>query len=702
MKQALERFHLLSLFLDFRVRLKLFNCVSTSIIFQYSRRMGSSASCRNSQVQSTIQKETVDKHKSTRSFRSDGKVSVRLDHAKSVIKKRPAPSDEPNLTEELNCSWCEVPKEKSKDKKHLVSKNSKTCLFPYQKESRAETTSDLLPRTPSHYETVNNWKTLLPGEKSNELNEPSGSNEIEKGNVKNSSEVQINSSTDSIRTFVLVQDEQQKQVSDFIPPLIAVQLDPGESQSSSDSNSNDECENDDNSSTKDSPTSQTESEGHESITENLRTNISSEFLHETQGVRGCDNDNVIGEILPDPNDEHTSPGDGELNHEMDLAQDGIVNILDSLQECNLDDMVTISDGRSEQCLCGHVCSDDRYRDTLMEMIREETPDRKDLVTSIFCDEYYHEDKMGKKLRSFDDDDASLEVNIRSPSLAGHVCRLCLTEDILEEDEEDESPQQYRVIEELQLNKYELFEYEDEEKDVKSDCPSDEEDNFNSDHSTSVIIEENPFSALSESTDQEIDFLGRNVSFDRDELSTILLRDKRQKFADLRTRESSENNGSRDRKNKVKNRKSRAKYSKETCQKKRKMRRRSVCGKLECSFCDLVNLTGREEDGGSEWNQLDSDTVKLMDILEKLSRVLAEKAKGLVNRRNQNQRQQNEDDDDDDCTYQIGKKDQLHELRQLGVSVKKVENRRRLLILKDDASQYKIQGLYCSTCSVIKY
>lgn len=665
--------------------------------------MGSSASCRNSRVQSTFQKESIGKHETTQSLRrSCVKGSSRLDHTKSVIKKRPVPSDQPNLAEELNCSWCDTSKEDEekevKGKKDSVVKSSKQCSFPYQDASRSEMISDL-PKTPAHYEAVNNWKTSLPEEKNNEINLPCSSNEVEGTNVKNSSEVQINSSTDSVRTFVLVQDDEQKQGSYFIPPLISVQLDPGESQSSSsDPNSNCECENDDNSSTKDSTTSRTESEGHGSITENLRTNISFESLHEMQESHGCDNDNVSDENFLDPNEP--APVDGEHHHEQD--SDGIMNILDYLQECNLNEKVMTAGERSDLCLCGHVCSDDRYRDTLMEMIREETPDRADIVTSIFCDEYYHEDKMGNtKLRSFDEDDVSLEVNIRSPSLSGNFCRLCLTEDINEEDEDEGSPRQYRVIEELELNKYELCEYEDDdgdEKDVKSNCSSDEEENFNSDNSTMAIIEENPVSALSESTDQEIDFLRKNVSFDRDELSTILLRDKRQKFADLRT-QTSENNGSKDRKNKMKSRKSRARYSRETCPKKRKMRRRrSVCGKLECSFCDLVNLTGREGDNdeaGSEWNQLDSDTVKLMDILDKLSRVLAEKAKGLVNRRNENLRHRIEDENDDDRedrVTQTRKKDQLHELRQLGVSVKKVENRRRLLILKDDASQYRIQGL----------
>lgn len=639
--------------------------------------MGSSASCRHSQVQSTFKKESVGKQES-QSYGRDVTASAKLDHAKSVIKKRPVPLQQPILVEELNCSWCEITKEEEegKGKKKTVAKSSKQCLFPYQDTSRPEMISDL-PKTPSHYEAVNNWKTSLPGEKNNEVNLASSSNEVEQGNVENSS-------TDSIRTFVLAHGEKQKHGSEFIPPRISVQLDPEKSQSSSDSNSNCESENDDNSSTKDSSSSRTESDGHESITQNLRTNISFESLHGIQGSHGCDNDNVNEENLLDSATNDPAPADEELLHELVPAGDGIMKILDSLQECNLNQEVTMSEERADHCLCGHVCSDDRYRDTLMEMIREETPDRADLVTSIFCDDYFHEDELGKKLRSFDEDDVSLEVNIRSPSSPGNVCRLCLTEDINVEDEE-ESPHQYRVIEELELNKYELFEYEGDEKDMKFNCSSDVEEYYSNDNSTMTKIEENPISALSESTDQEIDFLGRNVSFDRDELSTILLQDKRQKFADLRNR-TTENNRSRDRKNEVKSRKSRTQCTKEMCPKKRKIRRRSVCGKLECSFCDLVNLTGKDNDeDASEWNELDSDTVKLMDILDKLSRVLAEKAKGLVDRRNQKLRLQNENNNE------TRKKDHLHELRQLGVSVRKVENRKRLLILKDDASQYRIQG-----------
>ena len=778
--------------------------------------MGTGASCHNSQesvlvldqkVRSTFHQDgTIDLPPIEASRRKERQIaSTSLDHTRSLVKNSPSPSGQPELKEELNCSWCDVRNvttKKSSEKMRSTERvtktesgckleksyrSSKQCLFPYQDPSRPAIISEL-PKSPLYYEAVSNWKTSQTDEEKNEEKDQEckheekwivGNNDDELGNemeVKNSSGlVQTDSSRESVRTSVLVQDSQNDEAlagTDLILPRISVQLDTEgeeESQSSSDRHTNyDESENEgSNSSSTASSSSRTAVEGSEAD-ESIKCNHEStankshdSIPHEMQVGHGCHYDtsrnsndgamtttpkNIPNELVSVT--EQTSPGmeeqeqdrKGEENEEenevfleeleVHLKQedeenhieegyqkegDGIISILDSLQECNLDEDVTMEESvgpcsNPDHCLCSHVCSDERYRDALLDMIREETPDRTDLVTSIFCDEFYHEVPKSSMRRSLDEDDVSLEVNIRSPSLAGYnVCRLCHTEQIDEDDNEDEStPQQYRVIEELELNKYELLDYveegEDEEEEEENEKLDDEEENLSSDLSTTVIIEEDSDLALGASTDQEIDFLGKNVSFDRDELSTILLRDKRKKFADLRAHISGDQHGSKrsrndEKRKKIRNKKSRStKNSKENCAKKRKVRRRSVCGKLECTFCDLVNLTGREGDNDEanhDWDQLDSDTIKLMDILEKLSKVLAEKAKGLVNRRNLKLQQRHDGEEEDGNqtrTVQVRQKDQLQGLRELGVSVKKVENHRRLLILKDDASQYRIQGL----------
>lgn len=655
--------------------------------------MGSSASCRNSQVSSTSKgNEMV---KKTYDRKVIKKPSNRIpSQASSIVKKNP--TDQPSLTEKPDCSGCEETSKPEENKPEhyqrsvINSKVSKQSLFPYQ--STTKSISNVPPKTPSHYDAVSSWKTSSPNESVSEVHDGT-----ETGNEKGeesrgcSSEVQVSDiQRDGCETSI---EESRKPDSEIEPPQILVQHEIEESQLSSSSSSNCLSQPDDGDSS--SGSSSTDSE----VAVNVRSPTIN-LIHENHIVRGSqiheNNETSIGAVA-------RGSDDGNNEEEFMKCEDGIVTILSSLEKCNLemDSLINEAEFKVDHCSCGHVCSDDRYRDTLMDMIREETPDRADLVTSIFRDEEYYELMKGR--RSFDDD-VSLEVNIRSPSLHCNVCRFCHTEDINEEDE-DGSTRQYRVIEELELNKYELSDCGDDvdvednsEKlgSLRDDEEEEEEGNFSSDISAAVIIEEDSDLALSASTDQEIDFLERNVSFDRDELSTILLRDKRKKFADLRSQNSSNGTKKDSSLIKVRNgKKSNEKRSKELCSKKRRRkRRRSVCGKLECSFCDLVNLTGREGDideANHEWNQLDSDTVKLMDILDKLSRVLAEKAKDLVNRRSMHLKHRDHEDEDDDRTVEIRKKDQLQGLRELGVSVKKVENRRRLLILKDDVSQYRIQG-----------
>lgn len=77
---------------------------------------------------------------------------------------------------------------------------------------------------------------------------------------------------------------------------------------------------------------------------------------------------------------------------------------------------------------------------------------------------------------------------------------------------------------------------------------------------------------------------------------------------------------------------------------------------------------------ASWDQLDGEMVMLMDLLERLSHILVEKAKRLVGRRTQSRSPH-----------------PLRGLRACGASVQRVEHRKRVIIVQDGESQFRIRG-----------
>lgn len=117
----------------------------------------------------------------------------------------------------------------------------------------------------------------------------------------------------------------------------------------------------------------------------------------------------------------------------------------------------------------------------------------------------------------------------------------------------------------------------------------------------------------------------------------------------------------------------------------------VLGDVKASTCRKCSRgdAGQQVDGGrshlsdvlapdTSWNQLDSETVTLMDLLQRLSQILVEKARHLMERR-----------------MRAGSPHPLRGVRAAGASVTRVENRKRVITLQDGACQYRIRGEFSS-------
>ena len=82
-----------------------------------------------------------------------------------------------------------------------------------------------------------------------------------------------------------------------------------------------------------------------------------------------------------------------------------------------------------------------------------------------------------------------------------------------------------------------------------------------------------------------------------------------------------------------------------------------------------------------WNQLDSETVTLMDLLERLSHILTEKAKKLMAEQRLQSRSPHP----------------LRGLKASGATIKRVEHRKRVITVQDGASQFRIRGKLSCLC-----
>lgn len=136
--------------------------------------------------------------------------------------------------------------------------------------------------------------------------------------------------------------------------------------------------------------------------------------------------------------------------------------------------------------------------------------------------------------------------------------------------------------------------------------------------------------------------------------------------------------------------------------------RNECNNPDCGLCFLMDSSLE----GNDWDQLDTETVTLMDVLERLSKILAEKAKSLINKKavktaspkrpHVHSRGTPGKEGDEVVRYPSPstviqkrkrqfRKEPLKGLKASGVAVKKVEHRRRVIVVKDGSSQYYIQG-----------
>ena len=130
--------------------------------------------------------------------------------------------------------------------------------------------------------------------------------------------------------------------------------------------------------------------------------------------------------------------------------------------------------------------------------------------------------------------------------------------------------------------------------------------------------------------------------------------------------------------------------------------RKECNKPDCGLCFLIASSVE----GNDWDELDTETVTIMDILERLSKILAEKAKSLINKKKQTSStptpgesketagKRAQDSSSPRVIKNQFRKEPLKGLKASGIAVKKVEHKRRVIVVKDGSSQYYIQGKYC--------
>ena len=94
----------------------------------------------------------------------------------------------------------------------------------------------------------------------------------------------------------------------------------------------------------------------------------------------------------------------------------------------------------------------------------------------------------------------------------------------------------------------------------------------------------------------------------------------------------------------------------------------LCGRL----CEMFN-----HGINNEFDTLDTEVMRLMDTLDKLSSILAEKEKVISKKSKLDQLRE--------------KAEQLEKWKQLGISIRKVKNGKRLIILKVGLNRYHIEG-----------
>lgn len=135
--------------------------------------------------------------------------------------------------------------------------------------------------------------------------------------------------------------------------------------------------------------------------------------------------------------------------------------------------------------------------------------------------------------------------------------------------------------------------------------------------------------------------------------------------------------------------------------------------INCKLCNILACRLNES-----WDLLDTETVTLMDIIERLSRILSDKAKQLIVKLKRQQQQNDEQDvkivstcatSEDEMISQenksqiintpaikltqqnTGSRNPLKDLKDSGITVRKVENRKRFITLRDGDIEYCIQG-----------
>ena len=141
--------------------------------------------------------------------------------------------------------------------------------------------------------------------------------------------------------------------------------------------------------------------------------------------------------------------------------------------------------------------------------------------------------------------------------------------------------------------------------------------------------------------------------------------------------------------------------------------KSTGNRVNCKLCNILACRFNES-----WDLLDSETVTLMDIIERLSRILSDKAKQLIVKLKRKQ-QQHRGETRNASTYEVRGEDEaineetesretnsprmrlmeesaesrnpLRDLKDSGIAVRKVENRKRFITLRDGPIEYCIQG-----------
>lgn len=130
--------------------------------------------------------------------------------------------------------------------------------------------------------------------------------------------------------------------------------------------------------------------------------------------------------------------------------------------------------------------------------------------------------------------------------------------------------------------------------------------------------------------------------------------------------------------------------------------------VDCKLCNIISCRFNES-----WDLLDNETITLMDIIERLSRILSDKAKQLIVKLKRKQRPQEDtssprvkshsgdrDDSDSENTnvsndnshiHEHTSSDPVKELKECGIRIRRVDNRQRFITLRDGPIEYCIQG-----------